>query len=534
MQVVPGLLAALLPFFCIARLDLQAGGVTVITHGFNSDVNSWITAMANDIPDYDTFPGTNYTIYKVTLTTDGTSYFYQWSRTNGAPPSLTDSGEIIVKLDWSQMSGGGTYDITTSNVAQIATFVLTQTNAISELGGHALAEFPLHLVGHSRGGSLVCEISKDLGTNGVWVDHLTTLDPHPLNNDGFNDSLLGSVKDASARTYVSVLFHDNYWQNMGDGLFVPNGEPVFGAYIRQLSNLSGGYSSSHSDVHLWYHGTIQWTQPVSNSVASDGPGGSSIGAAQRQAWWSAYENFGANAGFYYSLIGGGNRLSTDQPLGGGFPMIRNGYNQWWDLGAGISSNRITIATNLGNWPNVIRFNRLDTNQVTQGESTPVKFYYQWAKPSTNMATVSIYLDDDLNPLNTNQRLLAQIPVPANGAGVSYLATNVTLSASNAAPGVHALFATISGGGRSRLLYAPELVQVVPARTPPTLDIVKLNAAQYAIGVNGVQGETVVLQDSTNLQSWLAVVTNTLQTNRWVYTNNTAAGQAEHFYRALVP
>jgi hypothetical protein len=184
---------------------------------------------------------------------------------------------------------------------------------------------------------------------------------------------------------------------------------------------------------------------------------------------------------------------------------------------------------------VIKFNRLDTNQVTQGESTPVKFYYQWAKPSTNVATVSIYLDDDLNPLNTNQTLLAQIPVPANGASaVSYLATNVTLYASNAAPGVHALVAKISGGGNSRYLYAPELVQVVPARTPPTLDIARLNATQYAIGVNGVQGQTVVLQDSTNLQNWLPLVTNMLQTNRWVYTNSTQVGLSQHFYRALVP
>jgi hypothetical protein len=51
-----------------------------------------------------------------------------------------------------------------------------------------------------------------------------------------------------------------------------------------------------------------------------------------------------------------------------------------------------------------------------------------------MRVVSIYLDDDLNPLNTNQTLLRQINVPANGAGfVSFSATNLFIAASNATP-----------------------------------------------------------------------------------------------------
>ena len=250
----------------------------------------------------------------------------------------------------------------------------------------------------------------------------------------------------------------------------------------------------------------------------------------------ASSNFGSGAGFCYSLIGGGNRLSTDQPLGPGFSAIRDGYNQWWDLGAGTSTNRIMLSTNSGNWPNFIRFNRTTTNQVAQGQSTPLRFYYQWARPSSSNAVVSIYLDDDVNPLNTNQTLLKQITVPANGASfVSFATTNIALAASNAAVGSHVFFASISGGGRTRYLYAPEPVQVTSSREPPALDITKLNGFQFRIGVSGLPGQTIVLQSSTDLSAWFPLATNTLATTRWVYTNAPPADLSRRFYRAvLVP
>src|ERR1043166_2453527 len=306
-------------FFLAASLRLEpaasASGVTVITHGYSSSADDWVRAMADRIPTYYSFPGTNFTTYKVTLTTDGTYYYYEWARTNGSAPAITDSGEIIVKLDWSQMAGGsGAYDISTYDVAAVAAYVLLQTNAISELGGHTLTELPLHLIGHSRGGSLISDLSRQLGTNGVWVDHLTTLDPHPLNNDGFFDPL--PVTDAPVRTYLNVLFHDNYWE---DSNFYPYGESVDGAYVRYWSNLSGGYSSAHSDAPLWYHGTADWRTPTSDT-------GASITSTERSNWWVPYEDQGVIAGLYYGLIGGGNRLSTDQPLGQGSPAIRDGYN----------------------------------------------------------------------------------------------------------------------------------------------------------------------------------------------------------------
>jgi hypothetical protein len=109
-----------------------------------------------------------------------------------------------------------------------------------------------------------------------------------------------------------------------------------------------------------------------------------------------------------------------------------------------------------------------------------------------------------------------------------------LAASNAAPGVHTVLATITGGGRTRHLYAPESVEVIAPHQPPILDIVKLNATQYRIGVNGDLGQTVVLQSSTDLQAWLPLATNTLTTSRWDFTNTPPSSPETRYYRGVLP
>ena len=60
----------------------------------------------------------------------------------------------------------------------------------------------------------------------------------------------------------------------------------------------------------------------------------------RTNWWVPYEDCqGVIAGFYYSLIGGGNRIEhkTCHLVFLIDPAIVDGYNQNWDLGAGTRS-----------------------------------------------------------------------------------------------------------------------------------------------------------------------------------------------------
>lgn len=514
----------------LCSISSHGAGVTVITHGYNGNANGWVTGMANQMTNYPGFPGTNSTIYKVTLTTSGSGYAYQWTRQAGPAPAGNDSGEIIVKLDWSQLAGGTGSGVTsTYDVAGVASWVLLQTNAISDLGGHALVEFPVHLIGHSRGGSLINEISRILGTNGVWVDHLTTLDPHPFNNDGLSD-IITSVVDAPAKnTYVNVLFHDNYWQKNGSFLGAdPSGEPVNGGYNQQLNSLSGGYggvSAYHSNIHLWYHGTIQLTTPASDTEAT-------ITGSERTSWWVPYEEKGTNAGFIYSLIGGSDRTSLASPLGlPGNPIIRDGYNQYWDLGGGTTTNRTLLTANSGTWPNPIKFNLTGSNAVRQGDPVGVSLYYQYGG-SSNL-TAQFYFDHDFNSWNSNSIVVHSEQPPATGINAVFHYPNLGLPTTNIAPGTYSVYAKISDGINTRYLYAPELLTVASSLQPPALEISPLDAGQFQIGVNGVSGQTIVLQTSTDLRNWLPLATNALTSASWIYTNVPPAAFGMQFYRAIL-
>ncbi|MGI8436529.1 MAG: hypothetical protein ACR2NX_06435 [Chthoniobacterales bacterium] len=157
----------------------RAGGVTVITHGFNSNVTDWIIPMAEAMPLHANFPGTSFSCYVISITRNGSGqYIATASLVGGVNPTQSDSGEIFVKLDWSTLSSVGGPSTTT--IATAAVSALLSTTLIPEMNGRPLAELPLHLVGHSRGGSVITEIARLMGAQGIWVDQVTTLDPRPV------------------------------------------------------------------------------------------------------------------------------------------------------------------------------------------------------------------------------------------------------------------------------------------------------------------------------------------------------------------
>ena len=386
-------------------------------------------------------------------------------RIGGVNPLTSNSGEIIIKLDWSELSVA--FNNSSTDIAWVTVPKLLSTTFLPELGGKSLAEFPIHLIGHSRGGSVVAEMARYLGAQGVWVDHLTTLDPHPL----------AEYSDADIYLYANVLFADNYWQT-NPGFFCPNGEFVSGAYNRYLSNLLNGYDCSHSDAHLWYHGTIDFRLPASVSEES-------IALSERQTWWAPNEVYGSNAGFYYSHIGRGDRLSTNRPAGTNTDRIRDGYNQIWNFGAGTSGNRYALPSNNGAWPNLIRFNILGTNSVAQGNPIALKYFIQNAQD----AAVAVFLDDDFNPYNGYVSQIAQ--TNETGLPLNYVRPNqLSVDTCSITQRQYAVFARIAAGGRTRYLYAPEILTIQAPRYGYTV-----SPAERSHGNGATNGNVTVTTQS---------------------------------------
>ncbi len=222
----------------------------------------------------------------------------------------------------------------------------------------------LHLIGHSRGASVNSELARRLIAAGHQVNHVTTLDPHPVTQSGtpYPSPEWG---DPIPTTWQGVQWADNYWREDLDPADF-NGMSLNGSTNRQLDEgmlghpqQTSGYATEHSDVHLWYHGTIDTT---CNSNCADGK---DITTWMRLNWWPPFASCpgpsfnSSDTGYFFflnTLMGGqypcqlpsGNHPTpTAPPLLFGGDFASSSWAGWKYHGGGGDGNILGQYLTLG-------------------------------------------------------------------------------------------------------------------------------------------------------------------------------------------
>lgn len=478
-------------------------GVTLLAHGNGGNINGWVNAAAEDIADR--AGGSNYaSIYTMAVTASGgnlvVSSFAPVSGQKDFRETL--SGEVIIQLDWSSVSHGS--QSTGQVAAVVANYLLTAHGNVAPL-----AQLPIHVIGHSRGASLITALAQSLGRAGVWVDQLTSLDPHPV--DGHNDFFGADYDDAPMVSYDNIAFADDYWRTDGNvNNFDFDGEPVAGAHQGDLNNSvqQSFIGAAHNAVPAYYIGTID----TNTSNGGDHP--------VRNDWYgnSAAKPARDQTGFAFSRIGGRARPADGVSTLLGGTAVRTAAGQsgsQWANGFDVAPTGTTYAA---------------------GEVIDLRVKFV---DRDGAARVAVYLDANTNPYDgaglltsksvTSASLVnGRLSVPTAGlkAGSYYLATQTTDAAGHArwsysrskititAPN----FATLAGGkltvngtsGADKISIYPSGTSLVAVRNGSAQtftaadvqtievyanegnDSVDLSALQSAAYVNGGPGmDTIV-------------------------------------------
>jgi Ca2+-binding RTX toxin-like protein len=391
-------------------------GVTLLAHGYNGNVTGWVAAAADAIEER--VGDDDVSVYTLRVqASNGQLAVTGFAADSGeADFRTTRAGELVVKLDWSSVSNGA---YTTQAVARVVTdYFLSEQGDVP-----ALATLPLHLVGHSRGASLVTAMSRQLGEVGVWVDQVTSLDPHPV--DGVDDYFGVSFGDERMATYDNVTFADDYWRTDGN----PNntdfdGESVQGTYQGNLNSTvqQNFFVSAHGAVPAYYVGTID---------EDTGDGGDH---PVLSAWYGGANPDKDETGYVFSRLGGVARPAsgTANRFGG------NGERTETDLEGRA-------------WANVGNLTALDRS-VARGQPLQTRFALE---DRDGGAYVSVYLDTDTNPYNGISAVGGK-----NFGGASFGNRRIDVPTNAVAPGTYYLAArAVDTDGRSRWTYSPTRITV---------------------------------------------------------------------------
>ena len=413
-------------------------GVTLIVHGYQppgGGYPTWVEEMADAIDDrLQDSTGWSAARYHIALDGDDPASD-RMRRKTGTTLSSTESGHAIVTVDWADLSNdflnGGEHAQSSDIAARVLPFLIDDDTGTDLT--EPLIEMPMHFIGHSRGASVVSELSRLLGRRGGVVDQVTLLDPHPL-REGRDRLVNVNEQDVPVYVYQNVLFADNYWRTdwIIDTPFDFNGEAVEGAHNQKLRESvldRGGYQFEHSDVHLWYQGTVV----ADLRDAAEGR------KRPRKDWYGGGMPDRKTSGFNFSRVAGG---VDDRPQNG--------------LAGEASRVGVRPVTNF--WPNVQRVALLDDDGLidpNRSEHVAIEYnLYQGA------GRVDLFVDDDLNPYNANRLWnsvgrLASRTVTGDGDWDAET-TQVSIRARGIPEGEPVyIVARVQSGGKARYVYSLE-------------------------------------------------------------------------------
>jgi hypothetical protein len=393
-------------------------GVTVLIHGFGGNISGWVRSAADAIARRTDGTASEY-VMTVSKSSKNKLYVSSFQLESGPQLSDNTSGEAIVKLDWSAV-GSGKYS--TLQVGSVVASYLMQRHGSMR----ALAELPIHLIGHSRGASMVSAISRNLGARGIWVDQNTYLDPHPV--DGINDMAGVNFGDQPMVVYDNVLFADNYWRSDGDvNNLDPDGESVPGAYNLDLNNIvqTNYVGSAHMAVTAYYHGTID----PSADTNGDHP---VIGA-----WYGDSPQMPARdqTGFAFSRIG-----HLQRPADGVTSNL------------GGEASRVAAGQVGRQWGNLANMRVLQGSPLTLGDRATLRFVRQ---DRDGGDTLTVFLDTDSNPYNGTVKTLRRMSMDKASSAT---AARLSISTSGLSAGTYYVGAQIAdANGHLRFSYTGPLV-----------------------------------------------------------------------------
>lgn len=346
------------------------------------------------------------------------------------------SGEMIIRLDWSDANTTGTVAIARA----VADF----------MAEHKLVEQELHLAGPSRGASVVSNLAAALGERGVWVDQVTYIDPVPA---GGVVPGLGDFVDGPMRVTENVVFADNYWRsddNLATGF---DGQPVDGAHNVSLNQTVqvDNAGDPHVGAGAYYIATIDPDATIVSPAKSTWFKGTPAAPGRDQA------------GFAFSRISAG----AARPAGGLGPIV------------GGSAERDGVDASGAQWANVRDVALIGgASSVAAGKTIRVALRYGDAD---SRATVSVFLDRDRNPYNDNSvtRLARRALARSENGGARLSGSTV-----EASPGTYYLYAQVTDPqGNVHYDYAEQSLRL----TSPGNDLKFASVSNGVLNVNGTGG-----------------------------------------------